>query len=168
MCNIRSIRRKTALLRSGLPVLLLLLLSPRPAQAIQIHGPPEGLYAHLIGHFIFFCALVFLLYVLEKRPLDSSRGWLPLKLSLIFFLLWNADTFAIHLLSLHMPDSALFTDSSDFWEHRLAPPIDGERLLYYIGRFDHLLCVPAMWLFLRSLTIFAREAEQRRAKGETS
>lgn len=155
--------RYRPLVRTTLSVLALMLLLPTPSLAVQIHGAPEGLYVHMMAHLFFSAALVFLLCILQRRPPSKSSAWRFLKLSLFFFLLWNIDTLIIHWLSLRLPDNAFITDNA-LWLHRLRGPMDFERWLYFFGRFDHLLCLPAMWFLALSLNKFCLEAEQRHSQ----
>ncbi len=126
------------------------------AWAVQIHGPPEGLYVHIMAHVFFTASILFFFYWLRKHPVQEGRGWRYLKLSLLFFLLWNLDTLMIHVLSIRLPEEAL-SRPSQIWHHRLMPPLTWERLLYYVGRFDHFFCVPAIWFLVQSLKFFLQE-----------
>ncbi len=133
---------------------------PSAAWAVQIHGAPEGLYVHNMAHVFFSAALVFLLYLLHKNPLGYGPAWRYLKLSFLFFLIWNFDTFTVHLLSVRLPSDAILR-TPEIWNHKLLPPITWERWLYYAGTFDHLLCVPAICFLVLSLKHFCNEAEQK-------
>jgi len=148
------------LLRLLVSIMAFMVLLPPVALATQIHGHPEGLYVHLMAHIFFASSLVFLLYVLHRRPISSSKGWRYLKLSLLFFLLWNIDTFMVHWLSLRLPADALVMGRA-FWLDRIAGPMTMERWIYYWGRMDHLLCVPAMGFLVLSLKKFTIEVEHR-------
>ncbi len=157
---------KNHIITPYLTVLVLLIPAilslPVPALAVQVHGPPEGLYVHMMAHVFFSAALVFLLIILRLRPPGSGRGWRFFKLSIILFLLWNLDTFVVHYLSLHIPEEALDT-ALDIRHHHIHPPITHEMMLFYIGKFDHLLCVPAMFCLAASLRAFYQEAVKRLA-----
>jgi len=152
-----------------IPLLVLLVVGlPAPACAVQVHGAPEGLYVHMLAHVFFASALIFLLHILRRRPMGSGSAWRYFKLSLIFFLIWNVDTFLVHWLSLRLDENAII-GGSRLWHHRLAPPLDWERWLFYLGRFDHIFCVPAMYFLVRSLRDFCAGAEQRLGRtGEQS
>ncbi len=153
--------KSAASLRLVRPLLLLAVLGfPAPALAVQVHGSPEGLYAHMLAHIFFASALAFLLHVLHRRPLGTGSAWRYFKLALFFFLLWNVDTFVVHWLSLRLEENAII-GGSKLWHHRLAPPLDAERWIFYLGRFDHLFCVPAMYFLVRSLRAFCAETEGR-------
>ncbi len=140
---------------SLISLLIFLALSPCPALAVQIHGPPEGLYVHIMGHLLFIAAIIFFLVLIWRNPPAPYRPWRYLKLSLIFFLLWNIDTLIAHYLSLKIPEEALHTPL-EILEHRLLPPYTAEKIFYYILRNDHLLCVPAMFFLVMGLKAFAK------------
>ena len=139
---------------------IFLLLSPSAALAVQTHGPPEGLYVHMMAHIFFSAAIVFLLYLLHKRPLGVGPAWKHMKISLILWLLWNMDTFVVHYITGGLPSEA-FTTSNGFLHTVLPPPLDIKRIIYYLGKFDHVLCVPAIWFLALSLKNFRDEARQR-------
>ncbi len=133
---------------------------PVKAYAVQIHGAPEGLIVHMMGHVFFFSALIFLLYILQRHPIDEGRAWRYLKISIFFWLAWNVDTFVVHWLSILLPTDALYK-TSDIFHHRLNPPITWQRWVFYIGKFDHFLCVPAIYFLALSLKNFCQTAERR-------
>ena len=138
----------------------LLCWSP-PAWAVQVHGDPEGYLVHQMGHLFFIAALVSLLCVLVKRPPGRGTPWRHLKISLTLFLLWNIDTTLVHWLAYRLPEEAfLFAGGSLFDDHLLLP-LSGRWLFYYLGSFDHLLCVPASWFLIMSLRGFCVEATVR-------
>ncbi len=141
-------------------IMALIILLPTVALATQIHGHPEGLYAHMMAHIFFAFSLAFLLYILYRRPLSSGKGWRYLKLSLLFFLLWNIDTFIVHWLLLRFPQDAIITGKT-FWLDRFSEPMTMGKWIFYWGRMDHLLCVPAMGLLVLGLKAFLIEAEQK-------
>ncbi len=132
-----------------------ILLPATPALAVQLHGAPEGLYVHMLAHILYFTALLFLLLILRKRPPGHSAAWRDFRLALVLFLLWNTDTFIVHWLASRLPDTAFV--GHILWDQRLAGPLTPARWIYYLGRFDHLLCVPAMFFLILSLRRFCRE-----------
>lgn len=158
-CKIYSIGRRAPFL-VGLLAFAGSLGLPDIARAVQVHGSPEGLYVHQMGHVFFAAALVFLLRRLHSRPIGQDRAWRYFKIALIFFLLWNIDTFVVHWISSRLPDDAIF-DQGPLSRHYLSLPLDGLRLIYYLGRFDHLLCLPGMWFLVRSLQGFCAKAEMQ-------
>ena len=51
---------------------------------------------HQMAHLLLVVALLLLLCVLHTKPPDNKFPWRSLKLSLLFFLLWNVDCLFIH------------------------------------------------------------------------
>lgn len=149
-------------------LIVFIVFLPDTAQAVQVHGPPEGVIVHLLGHVFFTAALLFLIYILSKYPIDSSKAWKYFKISIFFWLIWNIDTFMEHILALRLPKEAILT-GTDMIHRRLAGPFDLERILFYIGQFDHFLCVPAMWSLSMSLRHFCKrvEAQMEKVDSET-
>lgn len=132
-----------------------------PAWAVQAHGQAEGPVVHLMAHLLLFVALLLLLYVLHTRPPDTGLSWRSLKLSLLFFLLWDLDHLFIHWFA-----GDMFADIRDSGVSLVGDYFVGPRTLlsffYYLGRFDHLLCVPALWFFAIALRDFSEVIEKRR------
>ncbi len=132
-----------------------------PAWAVQSHGEAEGPVVHLMAHLLLFVALLLLLIVLHTRPPDNGLSWKALKLSLVFFILWDLDHLFIHWFAGHM-----FADVRGSGASLVGDYFVGTRtllnLLYYLGRFDHLLCVPALWFFTSALRDFSKVIEKRR------
>ncbi len=139
--------------------LFVLLFLPSNALAVQVHGPPEGFMVHIMGHIFFTSALIFLIYILHKYPLDSSPAWKYFKVSIFFWLIWNLDTFMVHILSVRLPKEAIVT-GNHLIHTRLKGPFDLERLMFYFGKFDHFLCVPAMYCLAMSLKDFCKRVEK--------
>ncbi len=149
---------------SFLPIIFcFLLLFADKAFAVQVHGPPEGFYSHILAHILFTVSILFILYFSRRHPMGTGKSWRYFRLSLILFLLWNLDTMMVHFLDLRLPETALYL-SPDPFEHRLHGPFTLERWVYYFGRFDHLLCVPAMWFMVQSLRTFYREFQEQRVR----
>ena len=149
----------------GLLFFLTVLVMPETAGAVQVHGTPEGLYVHQMAHVFFAAALIFLLLLLHFRPIGHGTALRYLKYSLLFFLLWNIDTFTVHWLTTLISDSAIVNEGK-LWQHQLTRPLTVKSLLYYFGRLDHLLCLPAMWFLVQSLRNFCIEAEKQQTMAE--
>jgi hypothetical protein len=142
-------------------VMGLLLVVPDPVAATQVHVPSEGLYVHQIAHIFFALSMAILLYWLRERQLVRERGWRYLQLSALFFMLWNIDAFVVHILDdrgdlFHTIDAGTWHASIQFdtSEELLA-------FLYYLGKMDHLLCVPAMILLYLGLRSLLHEARSK-------
>ncbi len=155
-----------AVVVSALSISLFLLLLPGTAQAVQVHGPPEGVIVHLMGHIFFSVALLFLIYILNKYPVDSSKAWKYFKISIFFWLVWNLDTFVEHILALRLDKSAIVIGQHHIFSY-LRGPLTLERWIYYLGQFDHFLCVPAMWSLSMSLRHFCKRVEKQTAERDS-
>ena len=140
-------------------IVAIYLLFAKPAFAVQVHGPPEGLYVHIIAHIFFSSAIIFLLVLFKRYPPGKGVPWRYLRFSLFMFLLWNIDTLVVHFLSIGIPEAALHMPE-DIFQHSLLPPFTVKEILFYILRNDHLLCVPAMLFLVLSLRSFLREQKR--------
>lgn len=126
---------------SSLGVVLGLLACPETVLAIQTHGAPEGLYAHQIAHAGFLVAMI---YIWLKTRNRSGDGWGMIRLSFIFFALWNINTFIVHAIEASL--SPLQFEGTNGALSRYFIPASGVDIFYYFGKMDHLLCVPAALL----------------------
>ncbi|MBZ4659595.1 MAG: hypothetical protein JG766_1518 [Desulfacinum sp.] len=127
---------------------------PRAVWATQVHAEPEGLYAHQLAHAFFLVSMGILVYWLRERHLTQHRGWRYLQYAAIFFILWNVDTMFVHHLE---GREDLFLTFSKGTLQAALQPFPGREWLtwaFYLGKMDHLLCVPAilfLYLSLREL-----------------
>lgn len=142
-------------------LIVLFVATPGSALALQTHGPPEGLYIHQIAHVFFAIAMITLLIFLLIRPIGEGRGWHYFRISLVFFFLWNVNAFIAHTVESQLPEEAIL-GSGHLFSQYLPPPFTAKKVLYYIAKFDHLLCVPAMVFLVLALKTFCREAERKR------
>jgi hypothetical protein len=130
------------------------LAAASPAQAVQVHSGPEGLYAHQISHLFFASSMGLLVYWLRQRELVREPGWRLIQYAAIFFILWNVDSMLAHYLD----------DRVDLYARIDAATLQGKIsllkgpkeliVLYYAAKMDHLLSVPAivlLYLGLRQL-----------------
>ncbi len=131
---------------------------PRAAWALQTHPAPEGLYAHMLAHLFFIATLGIFTYWLQTTGLVRERGWRLIQFSCLMFILWNLDTFTVHWIE-HTLTSELFITTGLDWSQRLSMTGGWRSWVYYIGKFDHLLCVPAMLFLLFGLRELYRRAD---------
>ncbi len=130
-----------------LGVLYWIAVTPGTALATQGHGGIEGVYAHQIAHLFFLFSMGSLIYWLRARKLVREPGWRLIQYSALFFILWNLDTLTVHALDDQF--KIIQVQSLDLWHIQITDVFDNNRmrLLYYLAKLDHLLCVPAL-LFL--------------------
>ena len=140
-----------ALARLAVPGLSLayLLLSAQAATATQVHGPPEGLYAHQMAHILFIFSLIALVYWLRERSLVEDSGWRYVQYAAFFLILWNMDAVLAHYLDGRGRLFELINAGSWNCRIRFVHGSDKVALLYYFAKLDHLFCVPGiMFLYM--------------------
>jgi hypothetical protein len=123
-------------------LLFLFLCQPGPAEATQGHGGWEGLASHLFAHIIFFSSLIYLGVRLFQGRQALHSGWKWIFSSAIIFAVWNVQTFFVHVYREYLTPHA-FTGM----KYDLAVSFHAQSfpdLLYYLGRMDHFLLLPAL------------------------
>ena len=153
-------RMKKHVILSGF---MLLFFQSAPVWAVQRHGQAEGPVVHMMAHLLLGVALLLFLYVLHTKPPDARCSWRSLKLSLLFFLLWNLDLLFVHWFADQISADIRASGVSLVGDYFIGPRTL-LNLAYYLGRFDHLLCVPAFWFFTTALRD-CREAIETRRQG---
>ncbi len=126
---------------------VLILSLPVKALATQGHGGIEGVYVHQLAHVFFLISMGVLIYWLRDRGLARQSGWRLIQFSALFFILWNLNTLLVHALDDQF--SILQVEQVGKWQIMLTDRFDSDllKLVYYVAKLDHLLCVPAL-LFL--------------------
>lgn len=130
------------------------ILSPDPALATYDYGQPEGGYTHQFAHIFFIISMGILIYRLKNKNLYMSSGWKFIQYSALFFILWNLDAFALHLLEDRF--NIIQVKTIGPWQMKIIDSFDNNLLkfFYYLARMDYLLCMPAfifLYYGLRSL-----------------
>ena len=128
------------------------IFSPCPALATQMHAGSEGIIVHQLGHLFFLISMVTLIFTISGQGLDREKGWRLIQFSAVFFIIWNLDALAVHFLDNQI--SAVDVTTLSVWTININP-VNGSRALanfYYILKLDHLLCVPAIFLFFQGLS----------------
>ncbi len=145
--------------------ILLLLALPSAAAATQGHAGPEGLYAHQMAHLFFMFAMGLLIYWLRRRRLIDQGGWRLIQYAALFFILWNLDAFVVHLLEEQV--DVLSISRPERWQMRIETPANWSwvGVVYYLGKLDHLICVPAVVFLFMGLRRLIRAAPQGPTKG---
>lgn len=133
--------RLEASLLFSLGAILSLLVCPDSALAIQTHGDPEGLYAHQIAHVGFIVAMIYIYLRTRNR---QGAGWGLIRLSFVFFALWNVNTLVVHAIENSLSPQQF--EGTVGMLPRYFFPRSGVEIFYYFGKMDHLLCLPAALL----------------------
>ncbi len=136
------VNRTKSLFKALNLLLLLQLVCAEPAHAIQSHGPPEGIYVHLIGHILFCLAMLGFAIRIRLSHLSVRKSWQLMALGALILAAWNVWAFIAHLLATHIPAGDFISNKQGvrMWV-TLHSPVDW---LYYIFKMDHLICVPAI------------------------
>ena len=126
-------------------------LVPGNALATQGHGGIEGVYAHQFAHVFFIVSMGILIYWLRERKLVQEAGWRLIQYSALFFILWNIDTIIVHALDDQF--RIIRTQGVGTWQIQISDAYSHNfiKLLYYVAKLDHLLCVPALVLLYLGL-----------------
>ena len=125
-----------------------------------MHHASEGIIVHQMGHIFFLMSMVVLIFTVSNRNLSHVRGWRLIQYAALFFILWNLDALAAHFLDNQI--AVVRIRNVSMWQMVLESTSESEllRLVYYVLKMDHLLCVPAMVLLFRGLCLLHREKRE--------
>jgi len=134
-------------------------LMPGSAYAIQLHNEAEGIIVHQVGHSIFLVSMLILIFSISEKGLGSERGWRLIQYSAFVFVLWNLDAIFAHFLDNQF--GMVKIENISLWSIDIVTKSDNFYIavLYYLLKLDHLLCVPAIFLFFRGLSHLLKDAE---------
>ena len=90
--------------------LICLFLIPSQAYAFVAHDYP-AIYTHQIGRVFFFVVCIFILIAIVRNRLYKERAWRSLSVSLLWFIIWDADVFVSHFSEL------LVLGETDGWNY---------------------------------------------------
>lgn len=125
-------------------------LLPDNAMAFQPHAY-SGLYIHQLAHFFLIVSLFFFAAKARQTRLASLKAWQHIIAGTWLLMLWSATTMVGHFLDLHLGEDAMFLPLGA--EIPLLRLTGWQETLYYIFKLDHLIAVPAMFLFYRGLKL---------------
>lgn len=146
--------RLQSLLWPAIPVVLL--ACPRPGWALISHGHPEGLFVHQLAHLLFAGAMIFLIYMITREGLQRAAGFRTLVWAGVFFIWWNLVAFAGHTAEVFLSEQAFMGRATDFGQRLQMEDLGA--WIYYFAKMDHLILVPAFYLFYRGLKALVRTA----------
>ena len=132
-----------------LGVIAFVIFDPRPALALQTHGPPEGLYVHQLAHFFFAAALLFLIWQVKYEGLTGLPGFRQLRWACGLFVLWNVVAFLGHWSEELLLPQAFQGQPGDLSRRLIMSRFSA--WIYYVTKLDHLILVPAFFLLWRGL-----------------
>ncbi len=146
-------------------MLLFDLILPVAGWAIQTHQGSEGIIVHQVGHLFFLLSMVVLVFIITGRELNRDKGWRMIQYSAVLFVLWNLDTVAAHFFDNQI--QAVLVKNLSLWQVKISAVAGSELLVYFYHslKLDHLLCVPALFLFYRGLSNILSQEKHNREKG---
>lgn len=145
------------LIRVG--VTAVIFLGPRPALALQTHGPPEGLYVHQLAHVLFAAALLFLIWQVKYEGLTGLPGFRQLRWACGLFVLWNVVAFLGHWSEELLLPQAFQGQPGDLSRRLVMSRFSA--WMYYLTKLDHLILVPAFFLLWRGLkALLSKQPEE--------
>ena len=130
------------------------LLFPQAAWAVQQHGGAEGLVSHQVGHLLFICGMFFLLYRLHISA-PSGPGWTAFRLFILLIICWNFLTFYGHWHRELIDPDKLLAVNGKTTGFIISGSMD---ILFYFSRLDHLLLLPAFLCLFTALTRWRKQA----------
>ena len=145
--------------------LAFILGSPDIALALQSHGAPEGLYVHQMAHIHYCFALGYLFWDI-RRSSFTGKGWRYLQAFCVLMLLWNINAFTGHAVDVFL-DAEAITAAEGYLQSRLLGPLTLQKMTFYITKFDHLICVPALFFLFIGLRSFYRTTEKKTVEEKT-
>ncbi len=119
------------------------------ALAFQGCDGAAGIVLHQFSYVFFFLSMGALAHWIKNRSLSAREGWREIRVASILFMLWALAAFFFNLAG---SQAGWISESRlDLWTLHLQPAggIAPLAWLYYIARFDYLLCVSAMFFLYR-------------------
>ena len=143
---------------AALPWIMMLLpiFIPQSAHATQMHSASEGILVHQLGHLFFLISMGILIFTIQGKKLHREKGWRLIQYSALFFILWNMDAIGVHLLDNQTSFISTILLSMSHIQIEAINNNEGMARLYYLLRLDHLLCLPAMMLLYRGLSLLVK------------
>ncbi|MCX5865694.1 MAG: hypothetical protein NT087_00070 [Deltaproteobacteria bacterium] len=135
-------------------LLLLGCLLPDNALAFQSHAY-SGLYIHQLAHFFMIVSLFFFAVKARQTRFASLKGWRHIIAGTWLLMLWSAATMVGHFLDLQISADTLFLPPGA--NIPLLRLTGWQEALYYLLKLDHLIAVPAVFLFYRGLKLLREE-----------
>jgi len=115
-----------------------------------------------MAHIHFFGALIYLYWDIRRSSFEG-RGWNYLQWFCIFMAVWNVVAFAGHAAGLTL-DASHFSQGYGSSQAMLLAPITFNKFVFYLAKFDHLICVPALFFLFIGLRSLYRNVEKQDAR----
>ena len=124
---------------------------PADLFATQAHGGAEGIVGHQLGHVFFLVSMGAFAYWLREGAILKDRAWNYIMCFAFLLVLWNLDVILLHYLD--EQSDLIRTSKTGPWSIMVISRNDSPALAlgYYLGKMDHLLCVPALFFLYLGL-----------------
>lgn len=140
-------------------ILCIFVLFPKTSFAIQAHGGSEGIIVHQGGHLFFLLSLCALVYWLEKKWFLKGKSRRYFQLFGLFLILWNLDVILMHFLDEQIEIIDISRSGLDVMINSSSNS-QILKYIYYLGKMDHILCVPALIFLYMALNSIENESEK--------
>ncbi len=134
-------------------------LVPENAWALQSHGAPEGLYVHQMAHMFVALAMAYWFWDI-RRSSFAGKGWQYLQIFCVLMLAWNIVAFTGHAVAVSL-DAGHFSTGTSYLRTRLEGPMDLQKIVYYLTKFDHFVIVPALFFLFIGVRALYRDVEKQ-------
>lgn len=126
-------------------------IAPDNLFAIQTHGGNEGVVVHQLSHIFFLVSMGTFIYWLKEGRISDHTGWRFIIWFALLMGLWNLDVTLMHFLDEQSRWIEIVTDSP--WRIIITGRTGSPWLpiVYYLGKLDHLICVPALFFLYLGL-----------------
>jgi len=151
------------LLSKKIPVACLFLLTffyPEQAKAFQPHDY-SGLYAHQFAHFFLIVSLFVFAVRAQRTRYATLKGWRCIIAGNWLLILWSLTTMTGHFIDLYIPPESFMVTLPG----QTVPSIritSWMEILFYALKMDHLIAVPAVFLFYRGIAYLSRHNTEKR------
>ncbi|MDL2268779.1 hypothetical protein LJC71_02575 [Desulfosarcina sp. OttesenSCG-928-A07] len=142
-------------------------LSASPVLATQGHSGIEGVWVHQFAHLFFLFSMGLLIFWLRRAGLVKKTAWRYIQNAAFFFIIWNADAALVHFLEEQLIAVEMTMVGGGQVRIDLLRGSDWISVIYYLGKLDHIFCVPAMiCLMLGVRRMLADHRHETAARGE--
>lgn len=139
--------------------LLFLLIQPDQVMALQTHGEPTGLYVHQMAHILYSLALGYLFWDISRSSF-TSNGWRYLLYFCVLMAIWNIIAFIGHIAQVSITEADIDKSIGHIRSSLLAP-FTFNKIVFYIAKFDHLVCVPALFFLYLGMRSFYHSTKEK-------
>lgn len=143
---------------------ILVFFIPANLWATQAHSGAEGIVVHQLGHIFFGVSMGMFVYWLGKGRILSYPGWRYILMFAVLLVIWNLDVITMHFLDEQTEMVRMIKHGSWTVDINTQSGSSGLALFYYLGKMDHLLCVPALFFLYQGLKNILKSLDKDRER----